>query len=100
MWRLLVDADDRQDMEANFAQARDESGVDQRGFAGAGGRVEQNDALSDEQVEQILQLVIAAVEGLTGFEGAWANVGIGAWIDQVSWLSLMPGELANEYPAL
>ena len=74
--QLGVDARHGQYQEVLGLEVRDQRGLDQRGLARAGRRVEQHDAVGDELVEQAPLLAAAAVERLALLVGPCADVGV------------------------
>ena len=96
--RGQADAGDREDGEALGAQARDQAGVQEGALAGAGGGVQEDDALGDDEVDEVGELAVAGVEPLAGREGAWTDVRVGVRTrthDQTSGLHCIRGQGAS-----
>jgi len=74
--RIEADAGHRQDAEALLLQRGNQTGVDERGLAGSRRRVQQDDALGDQQVEEVEHLTVPAVELLALPERSRAHEGV------------------------
>ncbi len=76
--RFLVDADHRQDVEPLSLHLRDQPCLEERRFSGARRRVKQDNALGDQQVEQIAQFMVSPVKLLASLEGTGTDIWIGS----------------------
>ncbi len=71
--RRLAEANDGEDMEFRFLERLEQAGANEGRLARARGRIEDNDALRDQQIAELKELAVATIERLARLERAGAD---------------------------